>query len=83
MEHLATKVRKLREIYGFSQESVAFEMGISQAAYSKKETGQTELSLNCLEKLANIYKLSIMEIISLSTQELLMLVIQKDTKATA
>lgn len=83
MEHLATKVRKLREIYGFSQESVAFEMGISQAAYSKKESGRTELSLNCLEKLAKIYQLSMMEIISLSTQELLMLVIQKDTKAIA
>jgi transcriptional regulator with XRE-family HTH domain len=83
MEHLATKVRKLREIYGFSQESVAFEMGISQAAYSKKETGQTELSLNCLEKLAGIYKLSIMEIISLSTQELLIMVIRKDKQDVA
>ena len=83
MEHLATKVRKLREIYGFSQEYIAFEMGISQAAYSKKETGRTGLSLSCLEKLASTYKLSMMEIISLSPQELLMLVIQKDTKATA
>jgi len=83
MEHLTTKVRKLREIYGFSQESVAFEMGISQAAYSKKETGQTELSLNCLEKLAGIYKLSIMEIISLSTQELLIMVIRKDKQDVA
>lgn len=83
MEHLATKVRKLREIYGYSQEYIAFEMGISQAAYSKKETGRTELSLSCLEKLAKIYQLSMMEIISLSTQELLMLVIQKDKHAVA
>lgn len=83
MKHLATKIRKLREIYGYSQEYVAFEMGISQAAYSKKETGRTELSFSCLEKLASIYKLSMMEVISLSTQELLMMVIQKDVKATA
>jgi transcriptional regulator with XRE-family HTH domain len=83
MEHLTTKVRKLREIYGFSQESVSFEMGISQAAYSKKESGRTELSLNCLEKLAGIYKLSIMEIISLSTQELLIMVIRKDKQDVA
>lgn len=83
MQHLATKVRKLREIYGYSQEYIAFEMGISQAAYSKKETGRTEISFSCLEKLASIYGLSMMEVISLSTQELLMMVIQKDTKAIA
>ena len=83
MEHLATKVRKLREIYGYSQEYIAFEMGISQAAYSKKETGRTELSFGCLEKLASIYKLSMMVIISLSPQELLIMVIQKDKQAVA
>ena len=83
MEQLAIKVRKLREIYGFSQEAIAFEMGISQAAYSKKENGRTDISFSCLEKLAKIYQLSMMEIISLSTQELMTMVIQKDTKATA
>jgi transcriptional regulator with XRE-family HTH domain len=83
MQQLAIKVRKLREVYGYSQEYIAFEMGISQAAYSKKETGRTELSFSCLEKLSSIYNLSMMEVISLSTQELLMLVIQKDSKATA
>jgi transcriptional regulator with XRE-family HTH domain len=82
MKQLATKIRKLREIYGFSQESVAFELGISQAAYSKKESGRTELSLSCLEKLAKIYQLSITDIIGLSTQELLMLVIQKNKKVS-
>jgi transcriptional regulator with XRE-family HTH domain len=83
MEQIATKVRRLREIYGYSQEYIAFEMGISQAAYSKKETGRTELSFACLEKLAGIYGLSLMEVISLSTQELLMMVIQKDLRASA
>ncbi len=83
MKQIATKVRRLREMYGYSQEYVAFEMGISQAAYSKKETGRTEISLACLEKLASIYSLSLMEVISLSTPELMMMVIQKDVRASA
>jgi transcriptional regulator with XRE-family HTH domain len=83
MQNLSIKVRKLREIYGYSQEYIAFELGISQAAYSKKETGRTDLSFDCIERLAKIYQLSMMEIINLSPQELLLAVIQKDFKAVA
>lgn len=83
MKNLSIKVRRLREIYGYSQEYIAFELGISQAAYSKKETGRTELSFDCLEKLSKIYGLSLMELISLSPQELLLAVIQKNFKSVA
>jgi transcriptional regulator with XRE-family HTH domain len=83
MQVMGTKVRKLREIYGYSQEYVAFQMNISQAAYSKKESGRTDLSLSCLNKLADIYLISIIDLISLNTQELLLMVIQKDSKLIA
>lgn len=77
---MGLKVRKLREIYGYSQEFVAFQIGISQAAYSKKESGRTDLSLSCLAKLSNIYCISMIDLISLTTQELLLKVIQTDSK---
>lgn len=34
MNPIATKIRKLREIHGYPQEYVAFQLGVSQAAYS-------------------------------------------------
>lgn len=83
MQVMSTKIRKLREIYGYSQEYVAFQMNISQAAYSKKELGRTDLSLSCLDKLAEIYLISMIDLISLSTQELLLQVIQRDSKLIA
>jgi len=79
MNSMGIKVRKLREIYGYSQEFVAFQLGISQAAYSKKESGRTGLSISCLNKLAAVYCLSMVDIISLNTQELLLKVIQTDS----
>ena len=83
MHIMGTKIRKLREIYSFSQEYVAFQMNISQAAYSKKESGRTDLSLNCLNKLACIYHISMIDLISLNTQELMLKVIQSDSKLIA
>ncbi|WP_254562668.1 helix-turn-helix domain-containing protein [Dyadobacter diqingensis] len=83
MQVMGTKVRKLREIYGYSQEYVAFQMNISQAAYSKKESGRTDLSLSCLNKIAEIYHLTIIDLISVSTQELLLKIIKADSKLIA
>ncbi len=80
---ISLKIRKLREMYSYSQEYVAFQMGISQAAYSKKESGRTELSLMCLGKIAEIYQLSFMDLIGLSTQELLMKVLQTNASLAA
>ncbi|OZI07279.1 transcriptional regulator [Siphonobacter sp. BAB-5385] len=80
---ISLKIRKLREIYSYSQEYVAFQMGISQAAYSKKESGRTELSLLCLGKLSEIYQVSLMDLIGLSTQELLMKVLQTNASLAA
>lgn len=72
MNAYALKIRKLREIHGYPQEYVAFQMGISQAAYSRKESGSTALSITCLTKLAELYQLNLVDLISFSTQELMM-----------
>jgi transcriptional regulator with XRE-family HTH domain len=40
MEEMAMKLRRIREIYGYSQEYVADRLGISQPAYWQKENGK-------------------------------------------
>jgi len=81
MEAFATKIRKLREVHGYPQEYVAFQMGISQAAYSKKETGRTELSLMVLQQVSQLYNIPLTDLISLSWQDLVVTAVRR-TDAT-
>lgn len=50
-----TIIKKLREKKGLKQEAVAFEMGISQAAYSKIENNLTELTVRHCKILSRIF----------------------------
>jgi DNA-binding XRE family transcriptional regulator len=77
MNPIATKLRKLREIHGYPQEYVAFQLGVSQAAYSKKETGRTELSLTVLQQVSSLYNISLMDLISLNMQDLLIMAVRQ------
>ncbi|GAA4415013.1 hypothetical protein GCM10023189_14120 [Nibrella saemangeumensis] len=77
MNPIALKLRKLREIHGYPQEYVAFHLGVSQAAYSKKETGRTELTLSVLQQVSALYGISLMDLINLNLQELVITAVQK------
>lgn len=48
-------LRVLREKFQYTQEEVSKYLGISQPAYLKYETGETEVSMEGLEKLAHLY----------------------------
>ncbi|WP_020598130.1 helix-turn-helix domain-containing protein [Spirosoma panaciterrae] len=77
MNALATKIRKLREIHGYPQEYVAFQLGVSQAAYSKKETGRTELSLTVLQQVSSLYNISLTDLLSLTVPDLLVIAVRQ------
>jgi len=77
MNPLALKIRKLREIYGYPQEYVAFQLGVSQAAYSKKETGRTELSLTVLQQVSSLYNISLVDLLNLNLHELMVTALQQ------
>ncbi|MCF6184283.1 MAG: helix-turn-helix domain-containing protein [Bacteroidales bacterium] len=51
---IASKIRKIRELKGFSQEYMATQLGISQVAYSKFEKDDKYVNF---EKLRNISKI--------------------------
>lgn len=52
---VASNIKRLREASGFTQESVANYLGIKRSAYSNYETGERELPLNLMEKIADLY----------------------------
>ncbi len=53
--NLGDNLRYLRQKFGYTQEEVARQLGISQPAYLKYETGATDVSELQLKKLADIY----------------------------
>ncbi|PWK16639.1 DNA-binding XRE family transcriptional regulator [Arcicella aurantiaca] len=58
IEETATKLRRIREIFGYSQEYVAERMGISQPAYWQKENGKRVPSDVRFQQIAELYSLS-------------------------
>lgn len=52
---IARNVRLLREASGFTQKHVADFLGIQRSTYSNYETGDRELPLSVMEKLADLY----------------------------
>ncbi len=53
------RIKEIREDKGFTQTEVAKKLGITQRNYSYFETGQTMLTEEILNKIANFYNTSI------------------------
>ncbi|HEY8780474.1 MAG TPA: helix-turn-helix transcriptional regulator [Mucilaginibacter sp.] len=62
-------IRTIRHQRGWSQEDVATRLGISIPAFSKIETGVTDLNLSRLEQIASIYEVNVIHLLSLEAQE--------------
>jgi transcriptional regulator with XRE-family HTH domain len=57
------RIRGLREHAGLTQAQIAEILSISQAAYSRLEQGEVELSLSKLFTLSEIYGLSLQDLL--------------------
>ncbi len=62
-------IRTLRHQRGWSQEDIANRLGISIPAFSKIETGVTDINLSRLEQIANIYDVNIVNLLALDAVE--------------
>ena len=60
---LGENIRKRREELKLSQEHVAERLGVSRQAISKWEKGQSEPTVNNLIQLANIFEISLSELV--------------------
>ena len=52
---ICSRIKSLRARAGLTQSAVAEVLGISQAAYSRLETGEVEVSVIKLLELCNLY----------------------------
>lgn len=64
MPVLSEKLRRLRHLFGYSQEYIALTIGMTQPAYCKWESGQTQPSITKLQGLADLYQLSIGDLLN-------------------
>src|ERR1700712_2813818 len=61
-------IRTVRHQRGWSQEDVANRLGISIPAFSKIETGVTDINLSRLEQIANIYEINVVHLLALDAE---------------
>ncbi len=78
---LPTKFLRLRKYLEYSQENIALEMGISPEAYGKIERGKTGISEERLQQLSSIFGFEPWEMLQLSADELLILLISRRNSA--
>ena len=64
MKTLGKKIRLLRHQKGWSQEDVAKRLDISIPSFSKIETGITDINLSRLEQIANLFEMSVVQLLT-------------------
>ncbi|HEY2583982.1 MAG TPA: helix-turn-helix transcriptional regulator [Mucilaginibacter sp.] len=69
MKTLGKKIRLLRHQKGWSQEDVAKRLDISIPAFSKIETGITDINLSRLEQIATLFEMSVVQLLTLNDAE--------------
>lgn len=71
MNHeVAMNIRRVRLDRNYTQEFVAFEIGVGQNTYSKYETGQIKITVDILCKLSAILNVSLSHLLDQTDTEL-------------
>src|ERR1700759_4120592 len=69
MKALEKKIRLLRHQKGWSQEDVAKKLDISIPAFSKIETGITDINLSRLEQIAVLFDMTVVQLLTFNDSE--------------
>jgi transcriptional regulator with XRE-family HTH domain len=69
MKTLGKKIRLLRHQRGWSQEDVAKRLDISIPAFSKIETGITDINLSRLEQISILFEMSVVQLLTFNDLE--------------
>lgn len=64
MKSLGKKIRLLRHQNGWSQEDVAKKLDISIPAFSKIETGITDINLSRLQQIAKLFDMTVVQLLN-------------------
>lgn len=57
------KIKQIRELKNFTQDYMAQQLGLSTRAYSKIETGETQLTINRLNEISHILGITPIEVL--------------------
>ncbi len=63
-ETLHERIRLLRLQRGYSQENMAYELGLSTTAYGDIERGKTDLTLSRLNQVANVLRVAATDLLT-------------------
>jgi transcriptional regulator with XRE-family HTH domain len=69
MKLLGKKIRLLRHQKGWSQEDVSKQLDISIPAFSKIETGITDVNLSRLEQISALFEMSVVQLLTYNDPE--------------
>lgn len=69
MKALGKKIRLLRHQKGWSQEDVAKKLDISIPAFSKIETGITDINLSRLEQISVLFDMTVVQLLTFNDEE--------------
>ena len=69
MEEVINRIKEIRKEKGISHVAMAFDLGISQVAYSKIEKNETKLTLERLYKIADILESKVSNLLGLEIQK--------------
>ncbi|WP_445749281.1 helix-turn-helix domain-containing protein [Polaribacter sp.] len=64
------KIKQIRELKNLTQEHIANQLGLSVRAYSKIETGETQLTINRLNEISNILGVDPMEVLGFDEKQI-------------
>jgi transcriptional regulator with XRE-family HTH domain len=71
-------IKILRHRHGWTQEDVANRLGISIPALSKIETGVTDVNLSRLEQIADIYEITLLQLLNVYNEDLEPVILNSD-----
>lgn len=65
---IGTKIKEIRETQKLSQEYMASQIGITQAAYSKLESNSTGITIQRLQKICELLNVDVSELVNKEQQ---------------
>lgn len=69
MQTIPKKIKNIRELRNFTQEYMAQQLGMTQAGYSRIESGKTDVSLSQLNKIAEVLEVSLEDLLTFDNQK--------------
>ena len=66
---ISDNIKKIRELRNFTQDHMANELRMTQAGYSKIETGNTDVTYSKLIEIAEVLNVSVQDLVTFDSQK--------------